>query len=213
MGTKKVQTRIRQDQIAQAVLHLISRHGLKGLSVAGVAAEIGLVPSALYRHFTGKEEMVDAALKIIRRKLLGNIGRIRAATGDSLERLEGLSRGTLEIMRGNQAIPRIVFSEDAVVDQPKRKRMVRRLIKSFLRQVKTIIVEGQTAGRIRVETDADAAAVFFLGLIQPAAILFYLHEGKYDAEGHRQKAWGLFRRAIEKETSGAESERRNTSRK
>ena len=63
MGTEKIQTQIRKDQIVRAVLDLISRHGLKALNVAAVAAEIGLVPSALYRHFKGKEEMVGVVPK------------------------------------------------------------------------------------------------------------------------------------------------------
>jgi AcrR family transcriptional regulator len=199
MATEKKQTEIRQEQIAQAVLRLISRHGLKGLSVARVAAEIGLVPSALYRHFRGKEEMVDAALEIIRRNLLGNIGRVRAATGDPFERLKLLGCGTLEIMRDHQALPRILFSEDAVIGQPQRKKMVRRLIHTFLSQIRLIITEGQATGRMGQEMDAGAAAVYFLGLIQPAAFLAYLHEGKYDAAGQLEKGWNLFRRALERD--------------
>ena len=197
MAAEKIQTHIRKDQIARAVLLLISRHGLRGLSVARVAGEVGLVPSALYRHFRGKEEMVDAALAIIRQNLLGNIKRVREVSGDPFERLKLLGYGTLEVMRGNQALPRILFSEDAVIGQPQRKKMVRRLIQTFLGQIRRIINEGQEAGRIRPEMDAGAAALYFLGLIQPAAFLSYLHDGNYDAAGQLEKAWGLFRRALE----------------
>lgn len=147
MGTEKIQTQIRKDQIVRAVLDQISRHGLKGLNVAAVAAEIGLVPSALYRHFKGKEEMVAAALEVIRRKLLGNVDAVCKETEDPLERLRLLLGRHLEMLRDNQAIPRIIFSEDA--GYPDRKKKVYQTLKTFLSRVEAIVRGGQKAGQIR----------------------------------------------------------------
>ena len=41
MGTEKLNTEVRQEQLAQAALSLITTQGLKGLSVARVARESG----------------------------------------------------------------------------------------------------------------------------------------------------------------------------
>jgi hypothetical protein len=38
----------------------------------------------------------------------------------------------------------------------------------------------------------DAAAVMFLGLIQPAAILWLMSDGKFDIDQHAKHAWQLF---------------------
>ena len=122
MGAEKVKTQIRKDQIAQAILRLVADQGLKGLSIAAVARQIGLVPSALYRHFKGKEEMVDAALEIIRRKLLGNVDAVCKETEDPLERLRLLLGRHLEMIQDHQAIPRIIFSEDVYAGHPDRKK-------------------------------------------------------------------------------------------
>ena len=71
MVAQKLGTDIRQQQIVQAALSLISSHGLKGLSIAGIASRVGLVPSAIYRHFKNKEQVIDAILDLIRERLLG----------------------------------------------------------------------------------------------------------------------------------------------
>jgi len=196
MATEKIHTRIRQDQIAQAVLQLISRQGLKGLSVAGVAAEVGLVPSALYRHFKGKEAMVDAALEVIRRKLLGNVGAVRRQTGDALEQLRLLLERHLEMVRENQAIPRIIFSEEVYAGYPDRKKKVYHLIGTFRARVEAIIRAGQKKGEIRGDQAPKIVAVLFLGLFQPAAVLSYLSDGRYDVVRHIRQVWPLFQEAI-----------------
>jgi AcrR family transcriptional regulator len=199
MGTEKVQTQIRRDQIAQAVLLLIARKGLKGLSVAGVAAEIGLVPSALYRHFRGKEEMVDAALEIIGRRLLDNAEAVCREAENALERLQRLLERHLDMLLGNLALPRIIFSEDVYAGHPGRKKKVFRLIKTFLSRVEVIVRLGQKNGQIRGDYTPERIAVLFLGLFQPAAVLSYLSDGGYDVKRHVRQVWPIFREAIKTE--------------
>lgn len=196
MGTEKVQTQIRRDQIAQAVLRTISRHGLKGLSMAGVAAEIGLVPSALYRHFKGKEEMVEAALDVIRRKMLGNVEVVCRETGDALERLRLLLGRHLEMIGESQAIPRLIFSEDVYAGHPQRKKKVYHLLRTFLSRVADIVRQGQETGQLRQNINPKIVSVMFLGLFQPAAVLWYLSEGRYDVRKHADTVWPLFREAV-----------------
>ena len=196
MATAKIQTRIRKEQISRAVLDLISRQGLKGLSMSGVAAEVGLVPSALYRHFQGKEAMVDAALDVIRRRLLGNLEAVCRESEAALERLRLLLGRHLEMIRDNQAIPRIIFSEEVYVGYPDRKKKVYQLIRPFLTRLEAIIREGQRRGEIRQDQDPKTVAVLFLGLFQPAAVLSYLSEGRYDVGRQIRQAWPLFQEAI-----------------
>ena len=47
MGTKKVKTDVRQEQIAKATLRLVGRKGFRGVSIADIAREVGIVPSAI----------------------------------------------------------------------------------------------------------------------------------------------------------------------
>ena len=201
MGAEKVKTQIRKDQIAQTVLRLVAERGLKGLSVAAVACQIGLVPSALYRHFKGKEEMVDAALEIIRRRFLGNVDAVCEETEDPLERLRLLLGRHLEMIRDNQAIPRIIFSEEVYADHPNRKKKVYHLVRTFLSKVETIVRLGQKSGQIRENFKPEMVSVLFLGLFQPAAVLWYLSNGRYDVSRHIHRVWPIFKEAIQLEQS------------
>src|SRR4030066_1931766 len=87
MRAVRVETTVRRDQIARAALALIASRGTHALSVAAVARRVGLVPSAIYRHFRSKDEVLDAAIAHVGDLLLGNAAGARAATGAPIEGL------------------------------------------------------------------------------------------------------------------------------
>ena len=56
---QKTRTEIRRGQIARAALALVARRGLNNLNIGALADEVGVVPSAIYRHYPGKDAVLD----------------------------------------------------------------------------------------------------------------------------------------------------------
>jgi AcrR family transcriptional regulator len=195
---EKLHTEIRQEQLAQAALALIAAHGIEGLSVTRAARRVGLAPSAVYRHFTGKNELVDAVVALIRERLHGNVTAVTEETPDALERLQRLLLAHVRVVRENEGILRVIFSDELHHGHPERKARVYEMIRSYLKRVAGIVSDGQDKGRIRRDIDAGAISVMFLGLIQPAAILWHLSDGDFDVTRHVEKAWPIFMAAIQK---------------
>ncbi len=192
MNAQKLGTEIRQKQIAQAALKLATSNGLKGLSIAGIAAEVGLVPSAVYRHFKNKDQVVDAIFKLIRERLLGNVRKVAEETEDLVDRLRRLLMLHIKLIRENRGILRIVFSDEVMNGPPERKARVHSIIREYLGAVADMVHQGQEAGVIRTDLEANMASGVFLGLIQPAAILYHLSEGQYDVIRHAERSWEIF---------------------
>lgn len=111
MRAAKTRTEVRQDQIARSALAVIARHGFHELNVARVAREVGVVPSAIYRHYRSKDEVLDAVLDLVAERLLGNVAAVRAGPEDGLERLRRLLMRHAQMVRDEVPVPRIVFSE------------------------------------------------------------------------------------------------------
>lgn len=197
MATEKLNTNVRQDQIAQATLELVAVGGLGKLSVAAVAHQVGLVPSALYRHFKSKDEVLDAVLGMIQDKLIGNVQTVREDTSDALEQLHKLLLRHVRLIRENRGIPQVIFSQDFYIDHPQRRERVYRGIRRYLAEVAQIIRDGQQNDQISHQVDPDTAAVMFLGLIQPSAILWHMSDGDFDVSRQARRAWPLYRKAIE----------------
>lgn len=189
---EKLDTGIRREQIAHAALALVARQGLRHLNVAAIARAVGLVPSALYRHFPGKDEVIDAVLALVRDRLLENVRAVSAEVDDPFERLHRLLARHVALIRANQALPRLVFSEEVFDGPPARRRAMFRGIQAYLDGVAGIVAEGQASGAIRADVDPATVSVLFLGLVQPAAILWHVSEGGFDVTAHAERAWPVF---------------------
>ena len=196
MRAAKTNTEIRQGQIARSALSLISRDGFQRLNMAGLAREVGVVPSAIYRHYRNKDEVLDAVLELISQRLLGNVAAARSKSTDALERLERVLMGHLKLVRSDVPIPRVVFSEAIFTGHRRRRRRVHRMFQEYLKQVADILREGQLAGRVRPGLAPETLSVMFLGLVQPPAILWLLSGGEFDVTRHAEMAWHIFSEMI-----------------
>ena len=196
MKRENLSTEVRQEQIIEAAMNLIARRGFKGLSMAAIASRIGLVPSAIYRHFKSKDGVLDMMLDFIQERLLTNITIACEETSEPMERLQRILKRHVETLRENRAIPRIIFTEDVFSGNPKRKAKVYGIINGYLAGLNKIIRDGQEKGQIRSDMDSKTVALMFLGMIQPGAILWFLSDGKFDISKHSEKNWNILKEAI-----------------
>lgn len=193
----KTGSEVRQEQIVSASLDLVGRNGLKALTVAAIAQEVGVVPSGIYRHFKGKNEVIGAMVELIGRRLLGNVEATCHDTGDAEERLRLLHIRHVGLIRQSKGIPRLIFSEDVYNDDIAGKRRLYDVIQAYRNRVADIVREGQQAGTLRDDVKPEAVSLMFLGLIQPAAILSHISNGAFDITAETEQCWRLFSRAIQ----------------
>jgi AcrR family transcriptional regulator len=189
-------TNIRKEQIARAALALVSSLGLRRLSMAAVAREVGLVPSAIYRHFPSKGKVLDAMIQLVRARLLANVENVRRETPDPVERLRRLLMRHAKVIRENRGIPQVVFADDFHTGHPGRRETIYGGLRGYLAGVSRIVREGQRAGEVRRDLDARTVSVMFLGVVQPAAILWHLSGGRFNVTAHARKAWRVLEHAI-----------------
>lgn len=60
--TIKAHVELQQRQILEAAFALFLAKGYQGVSLAGIAADVGLARSSLYKYFPGKDEILIAAV-------------------------------------------------------------------------------------------------------------------------------------------------------
>ncbi len=184
---------IKRVEIAEAALEVINKRGLKGLTVSGIANEIGVVPSALYRHYKNKGEILDEVLALIRERFRENIEKVKKEHLSSLAQLDAILARHINFIKERKALPRILFSEEIIGDSKKRRKVLAEIIKEQIDSISEIISEGQRAREIRKDLDPISLAIMFLGIVQPAAILWHASEGKFDLVDHAKKAWNSFK--------------------
>jgi AcrR family transcriptional regulator len=196
VSREKLHTEVRRDQLTDATLAVVADRGLRGLSLAAVARRVGLTPSAIYRHFPSKDALLDAVLERLRERLHGAIAAARAETDDPVEALHRLLQRHLRLVRHDRALPRIVLSDDYHLGHPERRRRLLGVFSGYLDGVADILRQGQRLGSIRSDVNARSLAILFLGLIQPAGVLWTLSDGRFDVTGQARSAWPVFEHAI-----------------
>lgn len=202
MAREKLSTEVRQEQILAAALEIVSAKGMKGLNTGAVARRVGIVPSALYRHFRDKEQMLDGLLVLIEERLLANVQAARRETACPLAALESLLKRHVRLIRENAGIPLVIFSEEVYGADSQRKTRVYRILQRYLERVEALFAEAQRAGLIREELVPGDLSVMFLGLVQPAAILWHVSDGGFDVTRQADRAWRVFREVIQNGESG-----------
>jgi hypothetical protein len=71
------------------------------------------------------------------------------------------------------------------------------VIRRYLDGVAEIVRRGQQEGDLMAELDPGSTAVHFLGLVQPAATLWYLSAGKFDAALYAERSFDQFAVSIQ----------------
>lgn len=196
MAPEKLATGLRREQIALAAISIIAEQGLAGLSMAALAERVGLVPSAIYRHFENKDAVVNAALDLIESRLIENVRSVSEETADPLERLHRLVLRHAQLVRETMAFPRLIFAEHLSAGHPDRKARVQRIFRGYLDRIGEIVRRGQNEGVLRRDVSPATAALLLVGIVQPAGVLWYLSDGRFAIDRHVREAWRAYADAM-----------------
>ena len=140
--------------------------------------------------------MLDGLLALIEERLLANVQDARRETACPLAALESLLKRHVRLIRENAGIPLVIFSEEVYGADSQRKTRVYRILQRYLERVEALFAEAQRAGLIREELVPGDLSVMFLGLVQPAAILWHVSDGGFDVTRQADRAWRVFVQAI-----------------
>ena len=187
-------TEIRREEILRAALFIVEQQGLDNLNTNAIAALIQLVPSAIYRHFKNKEEIIAALIDFIGERLQQNLQQATTQEGTALERLKSLFELHVKLLQEEPSIPRILYSLISSERNQELKKKMLAEIDAYVYETKKLLLQGKKAGEINPAVDVAAAAMMFLGMIQPLVILS--QENKAVLDEYPPKLWQCYQRAI-----------------
>ena len=188
-------TEVRKEEIVRAALFLVEQNGLDKLNIIDIAVEVKLVPAAIYRHFKGKEDIVAALIEFTDKCLQCNLSQAMDYDGTAIVKLKLLFELHVKLLKEEAAIPRILYFLLSSERNPELKVGMLYAVGSYVQQVKKMILQGQKKGEINADVDVTAAAMLFLGMIQPLAILGQVDPNVLDE--CPTKLWQCYQRSID----------------
>lgn len=153
----------RQAQIVDAALQIIATRGSRRFTADLLAKEVGFTSGALYRHFAGMNEVVDAIVDRVGEVLFE--GFPSEAT-DPIERLKLFFYRRVRTIIGNPHVSRLLLSDHLAQAggsaQSKRLDEFKRRSRAFVMEC---LKEGNAAGMLVDGMSPKAGAVVVLGSI------------------------------------------------
>lgn len=119
-----------RNALIAAAGELAAKGGPRSVTIRAAAREVGVTPTAAYRHFAGQEELLTAAkahaMDELTEAMRRQVAVLATSTGDpvhdALIRFAAIGRGYLTFARAEPGLFRTVFSPDSPTMPPPGER-------------------------------------------------------------------------------------------
>lgn len=172
-----------RDLILDAAAQVMAEHGLANVTTRQIARAAGFTEATLYKHFTGKAELMQA---VLRERSPGFVQLARAlrGAGGLADDLTAAARAAIDFYRAGFPMFASVFADPATLAAHREglrrqgggPHKANEALAGYLRAE-------QEAGRVRADADVRAAAGLLLGACFQHAFLGHMAE-----PGHRDDA-------------------------
>jgi AcrR family transcriptional regulator len=153
----------RKRQIVEVTLDIIAEHGLRGATMARIAAAAGIRQASLYTHFESRRAILLAALDAVYERIYAS--RDTPSTENSLERLRQMCDHHLELWASegekHHAHQLLEFVSGAR-SEGLREIIAQKHLES-LQQFVQVVEEGQREGKIPAYVDPEQVAWLITG--------------------------------------------------
>lgn len=196
MGIKKVETKIRQAQIAEAALKAIARNGLKGFTITTIAKKVGVASGNIYRHFKDKNAVMDAIVSEIERSLKIIVRESCRESDTPNECLERIFFKHIDFLEKHKGIPRVIFSDEMYSADKKIADKLKEIVKRYQEDIRKVLIKGIKDKTFDADLNVDAAVMTFIGLIQSTALQWVLFGYSFSPKVRGREIWQIYLKGI-----------------
>jgi TetR/AcrR family transcriptional regulator, fatty acid metabolism regulator protein len=192
----KIRTDARREQVTTAVLQILGKGGVTGLTIGQIAKAVGMSEGNLYRHFKDKEDVISEAAKRVVGDLKGRLDSVMDGSAPPVERLRQTFLSHIRYIEEKEGIPRLIFSEAMHTARSDLKGRAAKAIGNYADRIAGLILEGQKEGKIRTGIDPKGLACIFVGMIQESSLRWELNCRSFSLVDEGVKLWDAFQACI-----------------
>jgi AcrR family transcriptional regulator len=153
----------RRAEIAAAALRIVGEYGVEGATMARVADAVGITGPALYKHYSGRAEILEAAMDLLLVRVVSWLDSSK--NPNALERLRELGvQHSSTIAADYEGVVAPLFEFAAAGPRSHLSGQLARRQRAALQRFVAIIEEGQSQGTIRHGIDVPVVAWSLMGL-------------------------------------------------
>ena len=171
----------RQAEIVDAALKLIAEQGIQHLTIRNLSTAIGVTEAALYRHFPGKTEIIQAMVSRFEEDV-DDIGELRGWAA-----IEAALVRRTELVLAKPDLARVVFAEELFKDSPEIEQILHGMMQRHYKIMEQHFQEAVEDGAIRADIPMDTLFRLILGPLRLLIKQWGLSGGLFDLRAKRDE--------------------------
>jgi len=177
----------RQAEIVDAALKLIAEQGIQHLTIRNLSTAIGVTEAALYRHFPGKTEIIQAMVSRFEEDV-DDIGELRGWAA-----IEAALVRRTELVLAKPDLARVVFAEELFKDSPETEQILHGMMQRHYKIMEHHFQEAVEDGVIRADIPMDTLFRLILGPLRLLIKQWGLSGGSFDLRAKRDEMLSLMK--------------------
>ncbi len=167
-GIKQQQSERTRATLIESATTLLLDRGYEGTTLALLAQKVRMTKGAIYHHFADKEALLRAVMEHVRRTWEGEVGAHIPQAGDALERLAALFDHQARLIDKEPALCLLVTGLTLQSRSMGRElaAVVEGITADLAELVRGIVAEGQRAGTVRTDLDANDIARSVVAIVK-----------------------------------------------
>ncbi|MET8687501.1 TetR/AcrR family transcriptional regulator [Streptomyces sp. NPDC004732] len=169
------------ETLLSVAVRVFNERGYDGTSMEHLSKAAGISKSSIYHHVAGKEELLRRAVSRALDGLFGILAEEHARVGSAVERLEYVTRRTVEVLVAELPYVTLLLRVRGNTDT-ERWAMERR--RDFDQQVAALLKEAVADGDLRSDIELRLATRLLFGMIN-SIVEWYRPESRGAANGEQ----------------------------
>ena len=133
----------RQLEIIEAAGKILTASGVSGLTIKNLAKEMKFSESAIYRHFTSKEEIIIALLEYLARSMDDRYTNAISIEQSPEEKFATLFQNQFSFFKKNPHFVVAVFSDGLLEESQRINETILKIMGVKMKHLLPIVIEGQ----------------------------------------------------------------------
>ncbi len=176
---------IRQLEIIEAAGKILTEKGINGLTTRKLAQEMNFSESALYRHFSNKEEIIVCMLNYLALNMDQHTTELE--NKNPIEQLKNFFQNQFRFFESQPYFVIAVFSEGLLEESEKINHAIKSLMNKRMQLLKPIIQIGQEKRAITNDLDSDELIHILMGSVRLFMLKWRMSKFEFDIQTEGNK--------------------------
>ena len=177
----------RQVEIIEAAAKILTKSGVGGLTIKNLAKEMHFSEGAVYRHFSGKEQIIMLMLEYLTNELDHRYQDAVASLSDPKERFIALFKNQIQFFGENPHFAVVAFSDGLMEESNQINNKILNIMSVEIKHLMPILVDGQYTNQFTTRLEADELSHVTMAAIRLLMVKWRASDFKFDLAKHGDK--------------------------